>query len=231
MHTYRHRAVPSLSASRRSPGGSRSPSVSSIHARASLAAFGVYLSIRNFFMSWSSEETDAMVNEVYSVCLCGYIVSAQGELLLRWTLWRFLRLVKLSLLVGCLCFHRCQYHRGIAVVEFYVWTLRFVRVGMFLTLRGSKRHVMSSNEFIEQSTAFCRTMLSTPCLPAYRQPRSYGGDGRVCDYRCGRNGSLVRQTSFSSDHGLTCKHRIRSWREHLLGVQRPDQHWQTPADS
>ena len=60
VSTHLHNAVPSLSASSRSPGGSRSPSMSSIQLRASLAAWGVYLPRRSFFMSWSSDVTDAM---------------------------------------------------------------------------------------------------------------------------------------------------------------------------
>jgi hypothetical protein len=59
-NTHLHRAVPSLSASSKSPAASFSPSVSSIHMRVSFAAFGVYRSMRNLFMSWSREETDAM---------------------------------------------------------------------------------------------------------------------------------------------------------------------------
>lgn len=58
--THLHNTVPSLSASNRSPGGKRSPNTSSIQVRTSLAACGVYLPSRNFFMSWSSEVTDAM---------------------------------------------------------------------------------------------------------------------------------------------------------------------------
>lgn len=58
-----HKTVPSLRASSRSPGGSRSPNVSSIHMRTSFAALGVYLSMRSLRMSWSSEVTDAMTGE------------------------------------------------------------------------------------------------------------------------------------------------------------------------
>jgi len=57
---YLHSTVPSLRASSRSPAGSRSPRMSSIQARASFAACGVYLPMRSFFMSWSSDVTDAM---------------------------------------------------------------------------------------------------------------------------------------------------------------------------
>jgi hypothetical protein len=58
---YLHNTVPSFSASSRSPAGSRSPSTPSIQLRTSLAAWGVYLSIRSLRMSWSSDVTDAMV--------------------------------------------------------------------------------------------------------------------------------------------------------------------------
>ena len=61
---YLHNTVPSFSASSRSPAGSRSPSTSSIQLRTSLAACGVYLSIRSLRMSWSSDVTDAMVGRV-----------------------------------------------------------------------------------------------------------------------------------------------------------------------
>jgi hypothetical protein len=56
--------MPSFSASSRSPGGSRSPSISSIQLLASFAACGVYLPMRNLFMSWSSDVTDAMVERL-----------------------------------------------------------------------------------------------------------------------------------------------------------------------
>lgn len=62
--TSLHNTVPSLSASSKSPAGSRSPRTSSIQARTSFAACGVYLSMRNFFMSWSSEVTEAMLGEI-----------------------------------------------------------------------------------------------------------------------------------------------------------------------
>lgn len=58
-----HKTVPSLRASSRSPGGSRSPSVSSIHMRTSFAALGVYLSMRSLRMSWSSDVTEAMAGD------------------------------------------------------------------------------------------------------------------------------------------------------------------------
>jgi hypothetical protein len=63
-NSYLHSAVPSFSASSKSPGGSLSPSTSSIQLRTSFAAFGVYRSIRSFLMSWSSDVTDAMVGEL-----------------------------------------------------------------------------------------------------------------------------------------------------------------------
>jgi hypothetical protein len=56
-----HSAVPSLRASRRSPGGNERPRVSSIHVRASLAACGVYLDRRRLRMSESSEVTDGIL--------------------------------------------------------------------------------------------------------------------------------------------------------------------------
>jgi hypothetical protein len=61
VDVYLHNTVPSLSASSKSPAGSRSPRASSIQVRTSLAALGVYRSIRSFLMSWSSDVTDAMV--------------------------------------------------------------------------------------------------------------------------------------------------------------------------
>jgi hypothetical protein len=72
---YLHSTVPSLSASSRSPAGSRSPSVSSIQARTSLAACGVYLPMRRFFMSWSRLVTDAIL-VLYQ--------SQQRESVIRW---------------------------------------------------------------------------------------------------------------------------------------------------
>jgi hypothetical protein len=77
---YLQSTVPSLSTSSRSPAGSLSPSTSSIQLRTSLAAFGVYLSIRSFLMSWSRDVTDAMVNglganrAVVDVCARGVVV-------------------------------------------------------------------------------------------------------------------------------------------------------------
>ena len=49
--TYLHNATPSLSASSKSPDGSFSPRVSSIHVLASFAAAGVYLDNRKLRMS------------------------------------------------------------------------------------------------------------------------------------------------------------------------------------
>jgi len=63
-NSYLHSAVPSFSASSKSPGGSLSPSTCSIQLRTSFAAFGVYRSMRSFLMSWSSDVTDAMVGEL-----------------------------------------------------------------------------------------------------------------------------------------------------------------------
>lgn len=57
---YLQRATPSLRPSRRSFDGSDSPSVSSIHARASSAAAGVYFSRRNLRKSPSKDVTEAM---------------------------------------------------------------------------------------------------------------------------------------------------------------------------
>jgi hypothetical protein len=62
--SYLHNAVPSFSASSRSPAGSLSPKTSSIQLRTSFAAFGVYLSIRSFLMSWSSDVTDAILGKL-----------------------------------------------------------------------------------------------------------------------------------------------------------------------
>jgi hypothetical protein len=57
-----HRITPSLSTSwRRSPDGSVSPSVCSIHERTSLAACGVYFDMRKLRISWSSDDTEAML--------------------------------------------------------------------------------------------------------------------------------------------------------------------------
>ena len=66
-----HSAVPSLRASKRSPGGSERPRVSSIHVRASLAACGVYLDRRRLRMSESSEVTDGIVWECCYCCSLG----------------------------------------------------------------------------------------------------------------------------------------------------------------
>lgn len=61
MFASSHSATPSLSASRRSPGGNERLRVSSIQARASLAACGVYRDKRRLRMSESSDVTDGMV--------------------------------------------------------------------------------------------------------------------------------------------------------------------------
>jgi hypothetical protein len=76
---YLHSAVPSLSASSRSPAGRRSPRASSIQLRTSLAACGVYRSIRSFLMSWSSDVTDAMVGELGVVGCCQGVRNAYGH--------------------------------------------------------------------------------------------------------------------------------------------------------
>lgn len=61
--THLHRATPSLRPSRRSEDGSLSPSVSSIQARVSFAAAGLYLSRRILRRSLSSDDTDAMMRD------------------------------------------------------------------------------------------------------------------------------------------------------------------------
>ena len=61
INTYLHSATPSFRASSKSPDGSFSPRVSSIHARISFAADGVYLDMRKLRMSWSNDDTDAML--------------------------------------------------------------------------------------------------------------------------------------------------------------------------
>ena len=66
-----HSAVPSLRASNRSPGGNERPRVSSIHARASLAACGVYLDRRRLRMSESSEVTDGILGSLLYCCRLG----------------------------------------------------------------------------------------------------------------------------------------------------------------
>jgi hypothetical protein len=77
-----HRAVPSLRASRRSPGGSERPRVSSIHVRASLAACGVYLERRRLRMSESSEVTDGMVRCLF-LCVFDFIGRKSGSKVLK----------------------------------------------------------------------------------------------------------------------------------------------------
>src|SRR5690242_6627562 len=66
--TYLQSATPSLRPSRRSDDDSFSPSVSSIQARTSFAAAGVYLSRRNLRRSLSKELTDAMMATVAVRC-------------------------------------------------------------------------------------------------------------------------------------------------------------------
>lgn len=57
---YLHRTIPSFKASKRSPLAICSPRASSIQARASLAACGVYLPSRILRRSLSKEETEAI---------------------------------------------------------------------------------------------------------------------------------------------------------------------------
>lgn len=56
-----HSATPSFSASNKSPDGNRSPKVSSIHPLVSFAAVGVYLDMRRLRISWSKEDTEAIL--------------------------------------------------------------------------------------------------------------------------------------------------------------------------
>lgn len=72
--TYLQRATPSLRPSSKSFDGSGSPSVSSIHARASLAAAGVYFSRRNLRRSLSRDVTDAMAERSLVVFDCVSLV-------------------------------------------------------------------------------------------------------------------------------------------------------------
>lgn len=58
---YLHRATPGFNASSKSPGGNFSRRTSSIQARTSFAACGVYLDRRILRKSLSSEGTDAMM--------------------------------------------------------------------------------------------------------------------------------------------------------------------------
>jgi hypothetical protein len=67
MFASSHNATPSRSASRRSPGGIERPRVSSIQARVSLAACGVYRDMRRLRISESREVTDAMIVVVLCV--------------------------------------------------------------------------------------------------------------------------------------------------------------------
>jgi hypothetical protein len=60
--THLQSIVPSFRLSRRSPFGNFSPRISSIQLRTSSAADGVYRDKRSFFMSWSNDETEAMVS-------------------------------------------------------------------------------------------------------------------------------------------------------------------------
>ena len=70
--SYLHSAIPSFSASKRSPATNRSPSISSIQVLTSLAAWGVYFDRRKLRMSLSREDTEAMIvsfPQCYQQCI------------------------------------------------------------------------------------------------------------------------------------------------------------------